>query len=105
MRYLEDKKYNGHLVYEDIHESMIYLILLGSSLVLLRKKKKGQCIFLAELLPFVTLIGGFLFSLIWEGQTRAVYYYPILLLPVAIGIVFQRWESQGKDEIFEKTVF
>lgn len=96
VRYLEGKKYDGHLSYEDVHESVVYLILFGSVLLLLWKKKKGQCICPEELLPFVTLIGGFLFSLIWEGQTRAVYYYPILLLPVAVGIVFRQRESQGK---------
>lgn len=101
VRYLEEKKYDGHLGDEDVHESVVYLILFGSVLLLLWKKKKERQLPLPELLPFVTLIGGFLFSLIWEGQTRAVYYYPILLLPVAVGIVFQ-WQGLCKKGVADK---
>ncbi len=58
------------------YQSAIYLLLLATFLYALRKKEKP--IFLLMGLPF---IGGFLFSLIWEGKSRYVYPYVALITP------------------------
>ena len=51
-------------------------------------KRKGNNTNLQNLLPLIIFIGGFLFSIIWEGQTQAVLYYPVLLLPYAVAMMF-----------------
>jgi len=105
VRHLEAKKYEKWLDFEDSHENMIYVILFLSTCVLLRAKIKKQNIKFVFLLPYVTFIGGFLFSLIWEGQTGAVIYYPVLALPTAIGLLFSDEEIMPvKEKTFsEKT--
>lgn len=86
VRFCENKKYCGMLKYIDVHESIVYSILALSAFSILSQKCRKQKIEMWKLLPFVTFIGGFLFSLFWEGQTDTVMSYPIILLPTASAI-------------------
>ena len=86
VQFLNYGKYNEYLSFMDFHESIVYATLFVGSLFLLLAKIKKQKIDIFILLPLVTFIGGFLFSLIWEGQTSTVMSYPIMVLPVAVAI-------------------
>ncbi len=88
VKYLENKKYTKTIAFEDYHESIVYGFILIYGILLFWNKIKRRMQEYSYLILPITFIGGFLFSLIWEGQTGAVMYYPILLLPVAIGFVF-----------------
>lgn len=87
--FLEYGKHRNLLSFMDVHQSLLYGILLAGCGKLLIGRWKKREIDIPLLLPFVTFIGGFLFSLIWEGQTTAVMSYPLLLLPVALGYLFK----------------
>lgn len=86
VQYILNTKYNEQLLLMDYHESIIYGILFFAVLSLLVNRIRKQQLPFYILLPIVTFIGGFLFSLIWEGQTDVVMSYPIIMLPVALSI-------------------
>ena len=44
--------------------------------------KKHTCV--ATRIPEITFLGGFLFSLLWEANSRYVYPYYLIMIPVAI---------------------
>lgn len=94
VQYLNGAKYRDALVFIDYHESVIYATLWIACVYLLISKIKKQEIDTGMLLPVITFIGGFLFSLIWEGQTSAVMSYPIMLLPVVVS-VWADWQISG----------
>lgn len=54
----------------------------------IRSKNSDTHTEITDLLPVIVFIGGFLFSIIWEAQTRAVLYYPVLLMPFGIGMAY-----------------
>ena len=76
----------------DYHESILYsLILLGFAGVVFRKiknKNDDKETQILDILPVIVFIGGFLFSIIWEAQTQAVMYYPVILLPYMVGMAY-----------------
>lgn len=86
VQFLNTGRYRELLPFMDLHESMVYGVLLIASVSLLMKKIKKQEIPIYMLIPFVTFIGGFLFSVLWEAQTDSVLSYPVLLLPVAVAV-------------------
>lgn len=94
--YLYGEKYHRMVPFMDIHQSIIYGILFLSSIILLIGLVKKENMKLEYLVSYVALIGGFLFSLIWEAQTGAVMYYLILLLPIAIGVIGTHMEKISK---------
>ncbi len=61
-----------------LDEIQLLLYLGGVFYVLLSRKS------LLYRLPEVILIGGFLFSILWEGNSRYVYPYVLMILPVAV---------------------
>lgn len=85
--YLNREGYKELTGFEDMHESAVYAVLFLSCCIMFYRKRRGESFPFYGMVPVVTFIGGFLFSLIWEGQTGAVMYYPILLLPVAMGVI------------------
>ena len=91
-RYIEYKSYNKWLPFMDYHESILYsLILLGFAGVVFRKiknKNDDKETQILDILPVIVFIGGFLFSIIWEAQTQAVMYYPVILLPYMVGMAY-----------------
>lgn len=63
-------------VFLDRYQSIAYLLILTVFASLCSKKKDAY-----TLLPGLVLIGGFLFSLIWEGKSRYVYPYMVIVMP------------------------
>jgi hypothetical protein len=72
----------------DLYQALIYLgIFLGSLFALgdcigKVRRREGETDFLL-LIPWITLIGGFLFSILWEAKSRYIIEYVTLLIPVA----------------------
>ena len=66
--------------------------------ILVRRKSLGEC-----LIGFV-LVGGFLFSMIWETQSRYIYPYMVMTLPCsARGIcMLSEWVLQTVSQIGNK---
>lgn len=58
------------------YQSAMYFLLLAVFLYSFHKKEQPLLLLMG--LPF---IGGFLFSLIWEGKSRYVYPYVVLIMP------------------------
>lgn len=79
----------------DNYQFLIYLMLLVYFLKLLTGKDE-----IGTLLPVLILVGGFLFSLIWEGRSRYVYPYLVIALPcVAEGVYYA---EQGIEKVLYK---
>ena len=69
----------------DRYQSLIYLSFLFFLPVFRAKRKENA----AWSIPLITIVGGFLFSIIWEAQCRYVLpYYMFMLLYVPDGIFF-----------------
>ena len=91
--------YTGKLAAPFIHYCNIYqLLVYGGSLICLlvlrRRPKQGG--YAAEL-PFyvgmIAVLGGFLFHMVWEANSRYIFPYFLLLLPYA---------SQGLDAFYKR---
>jgi hypothetical protein len=69
----------------NICQSTGYVLAFAGLLYLLycRIRKKSR-ISLVYMIPLITFIGGFMFSLIWEAGPRYVMAYPFLLMPFAM---------------------
>lgn len=80
--------YDKLLIFMDYHESLLYMILFFSIIVLVVGKFKGKMLD-EVLIPVVFFIGGFIFSLIWEAQPQATLYYTVLLLPFSVATIFE----------------
>lgn len=93
VEYLQMQKYHLLIPFMDVHQSIVYGMLMISCYVLLYRLIKKRNLQMESLLPYVALIGGFLFSLLWEAQSGAVMYYLILLLPVATGVISTQMEK------------
>lgn len=66
------------LVFLSILQSMVYL---GTLIYVLMKSYKGK---FSETLPEMFILGGFLFSIIWEANARYVFSYFLVMIPLAI---------------------
>ena len=66
----------------NLHQFILYAGVLAAVVSTIAAKRRKEKIELSELLALVTLIGGFLFSVIWEGNSRHILAYPFLLLPL-----------------------
>ena len=86
-------RYQPYLSYMNSYQFLLYLLaFLGCIRLQMGKAgKKGKGTekqYLFGILPLL-LIGGFLFQLLWEAKSRYIYYYMVLLLPLAtLGISF-----------------
>ncbi|MCM1089575.1 MAG: glycosyltransferase family 39 protein [Butyrivibrio sp.] len=70
--------------FADGYQSVVYLGFL-CSLFALWQRRKGDA---ASFIPLIAIVGGFLFSIIWESQCRYVLpYYLFMLMYVPEGIV------------------
>ena len=83
--------YQPYLSYMNSYQFLLYLLAFFGCIRLLtdRSGKKGTAKqYLFGILPLL-LTGGFLFQLLWEAKSRYIYYYMVLLLPLAtLGISF-----------------
>lgn len=84
VRFVEWKIYEKWLSFMDCHETILYFVLLFSVIKVIKEMvQKNYSVSIMG--PILFFIGGFLFSVIWEGQTGAVLYYPMCLLPFSLG--------------------
>lgn len=66
------------------YQSIVYFLIFGALVSIVKKREHSL-----SLLPGLIFIGGFLFSLIWEGKSRYVYPYIVIIMPyLAKGILF-----------------
>lgn len=71
------------LTFADRYQSVIYIGFLFFVPVLWKKRKENAACYI----PLIAIVGGFLFSIIWESQCRYVLpYYIFMLLYVPDGI-------------------
>ncbi len=81
------------------------LIYFGAFIYCIRLKVKDNLIYF---LPYVILIGGFLFSILWEANSRYIFPYVLMLLPVSIagwGIAADYLATFDGLDIFKKFEF
>lgn len=74
--------------YLDGYQSMVYLLLLGYFIQLFFKDGTEK-----KYLPGLIFIGEFLFSLVWENQSRYIYPYIVIILPGIAGSLICYYES------------
>lgn len=74
--------------YCNIYQNILYLgALICFCSLLKREYKKGSVPVLALYLGFIAVLGGFLFHILWEANSRYIFLYSQLLLPyTACGI-------------------
>ena len=84
-------RYQPYLSYMNSYQFLLYLLAFLGCIRLLTGKagKKGMLEQYLFCVLALLLIGGFLFQLLWEAKSRYIYYYMVLLLPLAtLGISF-----------------
>ncbi|MCM1112045.1 MAG: glycosyltransferase family 39 protein [Muribaculum sp.] len=85
-----DRIYTGDLhdlllAFANGYQSLVYLGFALSLPVLWKQRKESA----ARCIPLIAIVGGFLFSVIWESQCRYVLpYYLFMLLYVPEGVCF-----------------
>ena len=62
----------------DVYQSFVYCGALGFLLFLIRRKIPVE-----QLGLIITVIGGFLFYIVWEAKSRYVFPYFVMLIPMA----------------------
>lgn len=67
--------------YLNRYQFVLYFFTAVSAVVLFADRKKKYC--LAERLLYVAIIGGFLFSILWEAKSRYVLPYVVYMIPLA----------------------
>lgn len=71
----------------NIHQSIVYVLSLFAFIYLLIVKKSKQHLELYHYVLAITIIGGFLFTMIWEGGSRYPLPYLFFLIPYASMVV------------------
>ena len=67
--------------YMDRYQSVLYFYAAVSAAALFKDRKKKYC--LADCLLYIAIIGGFLFSIMWEACSRYVLPYAVYMIPLA----------------------
>lgn len=67
--------------YMDRYQSVFYFYVAASAVALFADRKKKYC--LADLLLYIAMVGGFLFSIMWEACSRYVLPYIVYMIPMA----------------------
>jgi len=65
--------------YLNAFQSVVYLLVFASFVLLFMGKRKPQ-----EYLLGLILLGGFFFSVIWETKSRYIYPYSVVMIPCAV---------------------
>lgn len=71
------------------HQSMVYFLFVFSTFGMIKTLRKKRDLDYENMLLTVIVIGGFLFSLIWESSSRYVLMYYTMLLPLGAGTCAQ----------------
>ena len=73
-----------YIGYCNLYQNFLYLGTLGCFVSLWREqRKKGSAPPLYLYLGFIAVVGGFLFHILWEANSRYIFPYSLLLLPYA----------------------
>lgn len=76
--------YSAYLIgYCNAYQNLLYLGALLFALLSLKKKTLGNIPGLPLYLCMIGVLGGFLFHLMWEANSRYIFPYGLLLLPYA----------------------
>lgn len=67
--------------YMNRYQFVLYFYVAVSAVVLLADSKKRTC--LPEHLLYIAIVGGFLFSALWEASSRYVLPYVVYMIPLA----------------------
>lgn len=67
--------------YMNRYQFALYFYATVSSVILFIKRKEGRL--LAEYILYIAIIGGFLFSALWEARSRYVLPYAVYMIPLA----------------------
>lgn len=83
-----EEVYTGALAAPFIHYCNIYqLLIYGGSftcmLVLFRRRAQDPTVGLSFYMGMIAVLGGFLFHMVWEANSRYIFPYFLLLLPYA----------------------
>ncbi len=73
--------------YMNRYQSVLYFFTAVSAAALLADRKKKRC--LEEYLPYIAIVGGFLFSMLWEASSRYVLPYVAYMIPLAAAGVYR----------------
>ncbi len=69
------------LAYMNRYQFMLYFYAAVSAIVLFADRKKEHCT--AEHLLYIAIVGGFLFSALWEASSRYILPYAVYMVPLA----------------------
>jgi len=65
--------------YMNLFQQAVYALALGGTIDLLREKKTGA----VQLMLPVTILGGFLYHMLFEAKSQYIYPYMMLMIPLA----------------------
>lgn len=77
--YYDDEK--AVLAYMNRYQFVLYFYAAVSAVALFADRKRKCC--LSERLLYIAVIGGFLFSVLWEARSRYVLPYVVYMIPLA----------------------
>lgn len=98
------KLHNSVWQFANYYQSMVYLACFAFVAMAIVKKGKMPMESCNGWIPFIAMVGGFLFSIIWENQCRYVlpyYLFLLLYVPMGIGGLSEAALSLGK-RIYQK---
>ena len=99
-------RYQPYLTYMNSYQFLLYLLAFLGCIRLLTGKagKKGMLEQYLFCVLALLLIGGFLVQLLREAKSRYIYYYMVLLLPLAtLGISFvMEQQAVWRDKLKHK---
>lgn len=71
----------ANLAYMNRYQFVLYFCVAVSAIASFADRKKRHC--LADHLPYISIIGGFLFTTMWEASSRYVLPYLVYMIPLA----------------------
>lgn len=80
--------------YLNRYQFVLYFYAAVSAVALFVGKKKESC--LADYLLYIAIVGGFLFSALWEASSRYVLPYVVYMVPLAAIGICQLTKISGK---------
>lgn len=80
---MHGEKHAPLLEWMDWYQSIIYFYALVAVVDAIAQRVRGRHLNLFSCVPLVTVIGGFLFSILWEASAKYTIPYMLCLIPVA----------------------
>ena len=83
--------------YLNRYQFVLYFYAAMSAVVLFANRKKESC--LADYLLYIAIVGGFLFSALWEASSRYVLPYVVYMVPLAAIGICQLTKISDKQQL------